>query len=364
MGIFVEGYLAKLLNIEIDKEPIDPGKYMVSKKQNEIDYCLAKCGTKIKSIDFTMADSLLSLNLDSELDEYAKFMDTENINYQDELIYPIFADRSELLSCNVIGISDIATTNNVYEIKHSIDKDDLGIKQSIIYSHMLNQRICSPRNSYCINTLTGKIHKTELSCSIDYYNRYVRAIIALRIARSNRISIAELPLGVVLFLDTEYIYSHETKRQEVREVGIIAVDMDNYTVLDIHQSLHGCEPGYDGTGFSLLTGLKPNNMPIDLTKVDEFMNKYTGCPVVVWGYPDDKILTDYDSFKTTINNTIDLSREYLGLISKSYDRDSCVIKLECAWNELSMTDFIWKPHRAFEDSLATMMIYASLAKGL
>jgi hypothetical protein len=309
---------------------------------NEYKYVRAMYVCKIKK-DWTVSNSLKNVNVD--VDEYVNFIKLllgNGIKHSERIIYKVPIDRSSKIAGKIHGTFDLSSNNAIIEMKHA-HNNTKHLHQSCIYSYISNRPV------YLCNTLNGTISSVTYNGSS--FDQYVRAILILREAHLNRISNSmKLPSGIIVVIDTEFWEGI------VYEIGAVAIDTINMTVIGTFQKLYECIESNEEHPFTKITGLKITGRPKNYNDFHKWIKLYDNPVIVQWSGNDAQML----GLKYYKN--IDLSCYYRTYISrKGYNSIKSGWRLCDAVNEIFPPGIPWEAHRAFEDAVMTMGIFYALS---
>jgi len=313
-----------------------------SKDSDEYKYVRAMYMCKIKK-DWTLSQSLkdVNINIDNYVNEI-KLLLGNGFKHSEKITYKVPIDRSNKIAGTIHGTFDLSSNLGIVEMKHA-HNNTKHIHQACIYSYI------SKRSTYLCNTLSGTI--SNVNYNGDSFDRYVRAILILREAHLNRITNSiKLPSGMIVIIDTEFWEGI------VYEIGAVAIDTINMTIIGTFQKLYECIPSNDDHPFTKITGLKIIGKPKNYNDFLKWLHQYNNPVIVQWSGNDAELL-GLQNYKN-----IDLSYYYRIYISyKGYNSIKSGWRLCDAVNEIFPPGVTWEAHRAFEDAVMTMGIYYALS---
>jgi len=339
-------------NLISNKNISDAFKYV------KIEYC---CRV---NREWTVSDNLENFKMNSfELDQYLEFIkefnNNKTITHGESIDYYPTIDRSKETGWLIRGICDFSDEDNVYEIKHAKDCPSHHIQVGI-YGLLLGRR------SILVNTYEGFAKEIKLNWDLAKLNKYFRCVQLLKIISRYRVGNMNLDIGNVVIIDIENDFSRSYYMEPIiREISAIVVNIESSEIIDIYHKTFGCSNDPDAVvdhkfkDVYELTGLIPlNDNPTYINNFIEFIQPYKNYQFVQWGSNDCKNV----GLKNV--NSLDLSvifKRYLEKSSIKIRYDKSKYKLKEAIFRLVPVTLPWVPHRAFDDTLITMLIYSILA---
>jgi hypothetical protein len=270
----------------------------------------------------------------------------------------------------LVGILDICGLNSKHEIQSIIEvkhanQEPEHKKQVAIYSS-----IAGIKTTALINTKLGTSSVFE-AYPLSYINDASRAILSLKLGSGCKSVRVRCNLfenhPIAVFVDVE------SYNDMVIEIGAIAVGSGDMQYVDhYHCIMKGLLPkpdSYDGNnsgweGVANLVGLDLNESNVDSLKSTELVYEFKqwllslgiheSVLLVHWGGKDDKLL-DCEEYTSH-----DLTGTFRNMLEKRKMRRAKVCGLSEASSMLLGPTFIFEPHRAYEDAIATAAIGAAL----
>ena len=339
-------------------------KKLVTEMDSNSEFWYAKLRYSLVAKDWwTLGDKLTQPKVENFLKKVTQKQAREIKNHlgqglirQNKYNLCLQADRSNLVIGNLIGVTDLETKDKCLEIKHCHKTEMTHFKQTCIY-HLL-----SGKKGFLFNAKTGQFSDVKTSLTQSDVLHLARAVLASKQAQILKSRLQHCLLSqhdtpsVLVSIDIE------TYGNQIIEIGAVAFSPGGFQVISsFHQIASGVtqDSVTDGPAKFIyqLTGLNPTRMHSDLTLKKSFyhwMKNFNTAPVIQWAGSDTK--------KLGLNNSsIDVSNYFRAWLEQIDCQRSHSYTLSDAVLQLSGCD-LFCPHRAFEDAVATMLVYLVINK--
>lgn len=383
-GLDTRGQMFRYLTLTEILKRINVGSGNMAYKATQFQYC-----AKISQL-WTVSNRLERVvtipGLKPLITEIREYLDSEfgkgmyGFQFQQKTCYVIGCHRSPLRSgFDITFVPDIIVTVGgvvaiVIELKHAKSSEQ-HMRQVGVYASLLGKLHGVTPDAAIVNTLEGYWREVKYPPA-NVVSDLARAILiadnvkALTEDQQHLKSLPQVFDGkhYLIFVDTECQYKHTT------EIGAICVDKGTMTVVDVFQQVcdgvepFECEPLDDEdrvkkwTNIEDLTGLKVRDrrgLEQGQSKLigdfHAWMDQYARIGVFVhWGGNESSLVGKENA---TCEMSHHVYRPWLEFINPLGDSMKAGLKLKDALERIAGQSIRIAFHRAFEDALATMVVF-------